>query len=236
MAPDTGTSPPHTGRNHLSPYHVFHSGESTRSFRNAVNTDHPPRSDSAATNRRPGHARSASGPVIHDPYGSPLQAPQAPFMTRNHDPNRNPSRPGSVRPSTSNRHLRNTSSTATFKIANPDPSPDPEPDSRSTRTRTPGRSHPVLADVVAAGNGAAVVLTPRRETSRASIKSAKSYSRYNPEEYVDPAYWGVNGPGDPPAALPAQPRPGMLVDADDMERAASRLSRKTSINSGLSYA
>jgi hypothetical protein len=236
MPPDDGTSPPHTGINHLSPYHVFPPEQSIRSLRNAVNSfvEHPVRPDSAATNRRQGHARtvSAAGPGIQHGQGPSLQQPQAPFMTWSHDPSRNVSRPGSIHPATSNHHLRNASSTATFKIANPDP---PEPDSRSMRTRTPARSQPMLADIVAAGEDAAgVVLTPRREPSRTSLKSNKSYSRYNPDEYVDPAYWGVNGPGDPPAALPAQPRPGMDVNFADRERAA-RLSRKTSVNSGLSY-
>jgi len=66
------------------------------------------------------------------------------------------------------------------------------------------------------------------------MKSNKSYSKYNPDEYLDPAFWAVDGPGGPPAATPAQPRPGMMVD--DFGRAASRLSRRGSVDSGLSYA
>lgn len=226
--PDNGTSPPHTGQNHLSPYHVYRPEESIRSLRDAIDSfaQQPARPDSS--NRRPGYSRTGSagaGPSGQYGQGSPLQNPRPPFMTWAHGSS------GSA--SASNRPLRNTASTATFKVANPDP---PQPDNRSSRTRASSRARPMLADIVGNGEDAGVVLTPRREPSRASLKSTKSYSRYNPDEYVDPAFWGVNGPGDPPAALPAQPRPGMQVDATDMERAASRLSRRMSVDSGLSYA
>ena len=212
MAPDTGTSPPHTGRNHLSPHHVFRPEQSIRSLRDAIDSfaRQPARPESVTSNRRPTHSRAGSaGPGPSGQYGqtSPLQPPH---------PSWDPS--GSA--SASNRHLRNASSTATFKVVNPDP---PQPDNRSTRTRASSRAQPMVSDIIADGEAAGVVLTPRREASRASLKSTKSYSRFNPNEYVDPAFWGVNGPGDPPAAL-------------DMERAASRLSRRTSVDSGLSYA
>jgi len=158
----------------------------------------------------------------YDPSSSPLQPPRPPFGK---DPI---SRPESVRSSASKHHLRNTPS-GTFKIANPDP---PPPGSSGARPRT---SRANLADVVAPiSEGGEAVLTPRRETSRASMRSQHShFSRYNPEEYVDPAYWGVTGPGSPPAAVPARPKSGMGLSAEDLNRAPSRL---PSTNSALSYA
>ncbi len=92
----------------------------------------------------------------------------------------------------------------------------------------------VVAPISEGGEAGAIVLAPRRETSRASMRSQHShFSRYNPEEYIDPAYWGVTGPGSPPAAVPAQPKPGMELSAEDLNRAPSRL---PSANSVLSYA
>lgn len=161
----------------------------------------PTRSDN------PAHAQSASVDLTpgrqHDLSSSPLQPPR--HLT---------GRPESVRSSASKRHLRNAPS-GTFKIANPDTLPH---GSAGTRMRTFSKNPGVLADIVAPVSdgieAASIVLTPRREPSRTSMRSQYShFSRYNPDEYVDPAYWGVNGPGSPPAAVPARPKSGMELNA-----------------------
>lgn len=84
---------------------------------------------------------------------------------------------------------------------------------------------------MAAGSEQQLVMAPpmHRAKSSTSMKSMGSYSKYDPKEYDDPAFWSVDGPGGPPAATPARRKPGMLVDENP------RMSKRVSVNSGLSY-
>ena len=68
-----------------------------------------------------------------------------------------------------------------------------------------------------------LVLEPpmHHRKSTTSLRSTYSYSKYNPDGYVDPAFWGANGPDDAPPAVVRSSRASM---------------RAASVHSGLSYA
>ncbi|KAF9523857.1 hypothetical protein CPB83DRAFT_862209 [Crepidotus variabilis] len=235
-APQNAQSPPHTGRNHLSPYHVFKPAPPMQSFPSAVYdaAAMPNRPPSAAPSRRSNHSRSASADMYGNPLSPsrspPLQPPRPPFAYGSSGSASG--KPDSVRSGPS-RHVPRNASQSSFKLHNPDPpsessssSPDPYPHSPQQQPRL----HQIVAP--SGGQEAGLVLAPpvHRSKSNNSMKSQGSYSKYDPHEYVDPAFWGVDGPDGPPAATPARPKPGMLVDEDP------RRSRRASVNSGLSYA
>ncbi|KAF8957339.1 hypothetical protein BDZ97DRAFT_1924703 [Flammula alnicola] len=241
IAPDVVHSPPHTGRNHLSPYHTYQPAPSfTQSVtslqsQGGTRTGRPPaeRPPSAADSRRRSK-QSLNG--YADPNEEYYQA--TPSMT-NVQP-----RP----PSTSSRPRSGMNNPYT----NPDPSYNDldrsrtpnrtsqyqgRPESvRSSASKRPLQQYAsqtsllpgggVQAQPTNASSSRLVLASPvHRVASNASMRSQGSYGKYDPSGYVDPAFWPADGP-PPPAAV--QPQMEGYFD-----RAVPP--RPPSANSALSY-
>ena len=95
-------------------------------------------------------------------------------------------------------------SQTSFVVTNPSPNQSP-----------PSPPQPHVGQSSAGGGGLLLTAPLHRVESSTSLRSTGSYSKYNPAEYQDPAFWDVDGPG-PSGAPPAVQRP-------------------ISVNSGLSY-
>jgi len=174
---------------------------------NSAYGDRPPSSHSRAQSQS-----NPYGNVIPSSFhdlrsqgsNSPLRPPNPPFAGSASG------RPESVGSGRSKRPPPRQASQSSFILHNPDP--------------------PSASGVSNDGHAAArpsLMLAPplHRVASNSSMKSNGSYSKYDPTGYTDPAYWGVDGPDGPPAAIPA-----LLAPID------KRISRHASVNSGLSYA
>ncbi|CAA7260447.1 unnamed protein product [Cyclocybe aegerita] len=268
IAPPPVNSPPHTGRNHLSPYHVFKPAsmsnlapmQSVTSLRSQGGTRQQPPASNRAPSVAVSHQRSnqtlntyggpsqqqgysstpkmkpkasstfsAAGPyespsvneILHArALGSPLPPPQMPSVSAE-------GRPESVRSGRSRRPLRSHNPSQTsLVVVNPDPPTRQSPTSGMSRRPGPNPVAPAAQET--AGGG--LVLQPpiQRQASNTSLRSTSSYSKFVPKDYVDPAFWGVSGPGEGPAlTVPA--------NGDISTLNARRLSRQASANSGLSY-
>ncbi|KDR75515.1 hypothetical protein GALMADRAFT_247958 [Galerina marginata CBS 339.88] len=218
IAPPVVNSPPHTGRNHLSPYHTFRPAQSVTSLRTQGGTRvEPPtsmenRPASAADSRR--RSRQSLNSYAADPthgYPSTPRANQRPPSTTSHAPSgmndqysyvdraqtytpRPPARPESVRSSASRK---------------------PPPPMASQTSLVP---NPDIAQ-----SGLSLASPMHHSKSNASLRSMGSYSKYNPQGYVDPAYWSADGPD---GAGPVQSQSSMHGRGH---------SRPPSVNSALSY-
>ncbi|KAJ3501597.1 hypothetical protein NLJ89_g9268 [Agrocybe chaxingu] len=269
IAPPPVNSPPHTGRNHLSPYHVFKPAsmsnlapmQSVTSLQSQGGTRQQPPASNRAPSVAVSHQRSNQtlntygGPSQQQGYSStPKMKPKASSTFSAAGPNESPSvneilyarasgsplpppqmpavlaegQPESIRSGHSRRALRSRNPSQTsLVVVNPDP-PTRQSPTRPTSgmSRRPG-PNPV---VPAAQESSGLVLQApiQRQASNTSLRSTNSYSKFVPQDYVDPAFWGVNGPGEGPAVSAA-------ANGDVGALNASRLSRQASANSGLSY-
>ncbi|PPQ88959.1 hypothetical protein CVT25_005058 [Psilocybe cyanescens] len=288
MAPDVVNSPPHTGVNHLSPYHTYRppsqasqrvaAMQSVTSLRTQGGTRvEPPtastlveRPGSVADSRRKSRqsyasysdppqsqfqprppsvssrapSRAAGSQYVQDAYtpqqqqqylpqqqqqqqqGYSSRAPsrasgqyfrentpsQTPYQQQQHlPPAQAHARPESVRSSASkNPVLRPMKSQASFVLHNPDPDMTPSP-AAAVAPSGLHLEHPAM----------------QRQKSSTSLRSVGSYARYDPNEYVDPAFWPADGPG---AFI--QPQQGAGSSIRNEPRVQTR---PASVNSGLSY-
>ncbi|KAF9047579.1 hypothetical protein BJ165DRAFT_1403266 [Panaeolus papilionaceus] len=203
VPPQAGQSPLHTGRNHLSPYHVFKPpinglglapAQSMLSMRSQKSGRAQPEYDGGMDTMSRRHSKqsmnmNASNQPSRPPssLGGAFARVAAPFMQHLESA-------GGKSPARSARlGLHKPESIASFTSRKTGRGPI------SLYTQTP-RAAP--APVVP--ESAPMLMAPqqiRRTGSSSSLRSNNSYSRYNPNDYVDPAFWGPDGPSGPPGAL-----------------------------------
>lgn len=203
VPPQAGQSPLHTGRNHLSPYHVFKPpinglglapAQSMLSMRSQKSGRAQPEYDGGMDTMSRRHSKqsmnmNASNQPSRPPssLGGAFARVAAPFMQHLESA-------GGKSPALSARlGLHKPESIASFTSRKTGRGPI------SLYTQTP-RAAP--APVVP--ESAPMLMAPqqiRRTGSSGSLRSNNSYSRYNPNDYVDPAFWGPDGPSGPPGAL-----------------------------------
>jgi len=211
-------SPPHTGINHLSPYHTYqaHPTQSLTSLhtqggtrvRSSAPAPSSPVQRPGSVNSRHTSKQSLSNGFAH--LGG-LGYPASPGPSQRSHPAasgqhlQTAPRPESVRSGVSKKVPRTRASQASFVVANPSPNQSPPTPPKSRVGKSP------------AGGGLTLTAPSplNRMASSTSLRSTGSYSKYNPAEYEDPAFWNVDGPGPSGAPPPVQ--------------------RPTSVNSGLSY-
>ncbi|KAH9485713.1 hypothetical protein JR316_0002626 [Psilocybe cubensis] len=263
MAPDIVQSPPHTGVNHLSPYHVYrppsqasqrmaamksvtslHTQGGSRLEPPSASTpaEHPmsvadPRSKSSQSytnydqhqpqvplrqppTSSPAPSRAAGNQYAQDnssnytlqqqheylPQQTQVQSSRAHSRAsgqyyRDQTPSQTPyqqqqflppssqalppqPRPESVRSYASrrpNESLRPKKSQSSFVLHNPDPDMSASPSQLPNNASGLHLEHPKMM---------------QRQKSSTSLRSVGSYSKYDPTEYVDPAFWSANGPGE----------------------------------------
>ena len=216
LPPVVANSPPHTGVNHLSPYHTYqvHPSQSLASLYTQGGTrvqSSAPAPSSPV--HRPGTAdsRHKSKQSLNNGFAHPggLAYPGSPGPSQRSQPAasghnfQTAPRPESVRSGVSKKVPKYRASQTSFVVANPSPNRSPPSPTQPHVGQSP------------AGGGLLLAAPLQRMGSSTSLQSTGSYSKYNPAEYQDPAFWDVDGPG-PSGAPPAAQRP-------------------VSVNSGLSY-
>ncbi|KAF9543709.1 hypothetical protein CPC08DRAFT_423427 [Agrocybe pediades] len=286
FAPDVVRSPPHTGRNHLSPYHTYQPtpkatprvapAQSMASLRTQGGTKLQEPSALLGTPQRRPESRAESqktpseelkdaymrehgsnyapSPRVQRPPSSMSHAPShisqaAHKSTRSlqlHTPRPEPTytprryaaesiRPESVRspagfstknPSTTNLNLNNNNPYLVSHTYRSSPKMSQVSlGSHINNQPPPAGSSSAPGPAPNQSTGGLVLQPPiRRERSNASLRSNGSFSRFIPDDYQDPAFWGPNGPGDAPA-----PSSNSLYGREQMAMRAG------SANSGLSY-
>ncbi|KIM36733.1 hypothetical protein M413DRAFT_448874 [Hebeloma cylindrosporum] len=218
LPPAVVNSPPHTGINHLSPYHTYqvHPTQSLTSLHTQGGTrvqSTAPAPSSPAN--RPGSAadsRHKSKQSLNNGFSHPgsMAYPSSPRPSQRPQPAASghyfpaAPRPESVRSGVSKKMPKPRASQSSFVVVNPSPNQSP-----------PSPPPPHVGQTPVGGGGLTLTAPLHRMGSSTSLRSTGSYSRYNPAEYQDPAFWDVDGPGPSGAPPPVQ--------------------RPTSVNSGLSY-
>lgn len=164
---------------------------------------------------RPKSRQSLNTYTLHDP--APLSYPSRPPSTTSRAPSR---------ANNEHRYQENTQSYARSSG---------RPESVRSSASRPAQPHPINTQT----QDTSINATPgqgqyldrpniQRMKSSTSLRSVGSYSKYKPEEYVDPAFWSANGPGE------LMHHPSIVGGSIyGQERPASRAA---SVNSGLSYA
>ncbi|PPQ63758.1 hypothetical protein CVT24_004267 [Panaeolus cyanescens] len=207
IAPPPTQSPPHTGKNHLSPYHVFKPPINGLSLA-------PAQSMLSMRSQKSGRAHPAEYDGGMDAV-SRRQSKQSMNMyaINNSQPSRPPSSLGGAFARVAAPFMQHSGSAAAGK--SPARSTrlglhKPESIASFTSRKTgcgPTSMHaqtPRVAPAPVDEVPGPMLMAPqhlRRTGSSTSLRSNTSYSRYNPDEYVDPAFWGVDGPGGAPGAL-----------------------------------
>lgn len=210
-------SPPHTGINHLSPYHTYQV-QPTQSLTSLYTQGGTHVQSSAAAPsspvHRPGSVDSRHKPrqSLNNGFAHPggLAYPASPGPSQRSQPAASghylpaAPRPESVRSGVSKKMPKYRASQTSFVVTNPSPHRSP-----------PSPPQPHVGQSPAGGGGLMLTAPLHRMESSTSLRSTGSYSKYNPAEYQDPAFWDVDGPGPSGAPPPVQ--------------------RPVSVNSGLSY-
>jgi len=218
IAPPVVNSPPHTGRNHLSPYHTFRPAQSVTSLRTQGGTPvEPPtfaadRPESAADSRRKSRQslNSYAAEPVAQAYPATPKTNQRPPSTTSHPPS-------------------GLNGQYMDPVQSYTPRPHPRPESvRSSASRKPpppmaSQTNLVPNPAHMAPSGLHLESPMHHVKSSASLRSMGSYAKYNPDGYVDPAYWAPDGP-DGATAVHSQ---------NSMQGRGH--SRPPSVNSALSY-
>ncbi|KAF9477877.1 hypothetical protein BDN70DRAFT_880647 [Pholiota conissans] len=243
MIPDAVQSPPHTGVNHLSPHRTYHSAfkqslqslrsqEQRSAGRESQPAERPPSAaDSSRRQSKPNYNGYA------DPSKNPYQ-PRPPSASSRRASQNNPY--GTSNPTYSytaieqSRSPRHTSqyqtqtrpeSVRSFASKKP---VAPFAASQTSLNNATGTGS-VIGQAKNASSSRLVLATPiRRAASNASMQSQGSYSKFDANTYIDPAYWPVSG-------LPPVPPPPAVEPQVDDYFSQGIPPRAASANSGLSY-
>ncbi|KAF8911632.1 hypothetical protein CPB84DRAFT_1762425 [Gymnopilus junonius] len=203
--PDFGQSPPHTGVNHLSPYHSYRPPGATSSPRVAP-------MQSVTSLRSQGGSRlevpsfSADRPPSSTPSGKKSRQS---FHVVNSDPSDPFAQPSPPRPSSRASRAPSALGSGQYKNQSQNPPPpqiySPRPERpasvKSSASRRPqpqpvqamasqASLSPYPANADAGPSTSGLVLEPpmHHKKSTSSLRSMGSYSKYNPDGYVDPAF------------------------------------------------